>query len=201
MLKVNKEQEPDFLLGYKKKYAPKSWTDYNKDDIRNKIKENILVLEQEEYCPYCEKRIYASDDGHIEHIKPRDSYPKEFQDYNNLLVSCNQKNSCGIYKKNKYDNKFINSVIDNPGNYFNYNIANGEIIPKNNDESSNEYIRATYTINTLNLNCYELKEARKAFIDILEVYRENYVEYNEYLQFFIDDGHNFPSLINLFRCL
>ncbi|OOM14512.1 hypothetical protein [Clostridium saccharobutylicum] len=40
MLKVNKEQEPDFLLEYKKKYTPKSWTDYNKDDIRNKIKEN-----------------------------------------------------------------------------------------------------------------------------------------------------------------
>jgi uncharacterized protein (TIGR02646 family) len=201
MVKVNKEQEPDFLLGYKKKYSPKSWADYNKDDIRKRIKENILVLEQNEYCPYCEKRIYTSDDGHIEHIKPRDSYPKKFQDYNNLLVSCNQKNSCGIYKKNRYDNKFINSVIDNPGNYFNYNIANGEIIPKNNDESSNEYTRATYTINTLNLNCYELKEARKAFIDILEVYRENYVEYNEYLQFFIDDGHNFPSLINLFKCL
>lgn len=201
MLKVNKDQEPDFLLGYKKKYAPKSWTDYNKDDIRNRIKENILVLEQDGYCPYCEKRIYTSDDGHIEHIRPRDSYPKEFQDYNNLLVSCNQKNSCGIYKKNMYDNRFINSVIDNPDNSFNYNIANGEIIPKNNDENSNEYMRATYTINTLNLNCYELKEARKAFIDILEVYRENYVEYDEYLQFFIDDGHNFPSLIDLFRCL
>lgn len=201
MLKVNKEGEPDFLLEYKKKYSPKSWSDYNKDDIRTRIKENILGLEQNEYCPYCEKRIYISDDAHMEHIKPRDSYPKEFQDYNNLLVSCNQKNSCGIYKKNRYDNKFINLVIDNPDNYFNYNIANGEIISKNNDENSNEYIRATYTINTLNLNCYELKEARKAFIDILEVYRENYVEYNEYLQFFTDDGHNFPSLIKLFRCL
>lgn len=201
MLKVNKKQEPDFLLEYKKKYSPKLWSDYNKDDIRTRIKENILILEQEEYCPYCEKRIYNSDDGHIEHIKPRDSHPKEFQNYNNLLVSCNQKNSCGIYKKNKYDNKFINSVIDNPHKYFNHNIASGEIIPINDDENSDEYIRGTYTINTLNLNCYELKEARKALIDMLEVYRENYTEYNEYLQFFIDDGHNFPSLIKLFMCL
>ncbi|MGL5084846.1 MAG: retron system putative HNH endonuclease, partial [Clostridium sp.] len=154
MLKVNKEQEPDFLLVYKKKYTPKTWSDYNKDDIRNRIKENILVLEQEEYCPYCEKRIYTNDDGHIEHIKPRDNYPKEFQNYDNLLVSCNQKNSCGIYKKNNYDIKFINLVIDNPNNYFNYNIASGDIIPKSNNESSNEYIRAIYTINILNLNCY-----------------------------------------------
>lgn len=201
MLKVNKEEEPEFLLAYKKKYSPKTWADYNRDDIRNKIKENILVLEQEEYCPYCEKRIYASDDGHIEHIKPRDNYPKEFQDYENIIVSCNQKNSCGVHKKNNYDSKFINLVTDNPEYYFDYNIASGEIVPKTNDENSNEYIRAVYTIDTLNLNNYELKEARKAFIDILEVYRENYVEYNEYLQYFIDDGHNFPSLTNLFKKL
>lgn len=201
MLKVNKEQEPNFLLEYKKKYSPKSWNDYNKDDIRIKIKENILLIEQKEYCPYCEKRIYDNNEYHIEHIKPRDSYPKKFQNYDNLLVSCNEKNSCGIYKKNKYDNKFVNPVVDNPENYFTYNIANGEIIPKSNDEKSNEYIRAVYTIKILNLNCYELKEARKAFIDILEVYRANYVEYNEYLQFFIDDGHNFPILINLYMQL
>lgn len=201
MLKVNKEQEPNFLLEYKKKYSPKSWNDYNKDDIKTKIKENVLVMEQDEYCPYCEKRIYDNNDGHIEHIKPRDHYPKEFQNYDNLLVSCNEKNSCGGYKKNKYDDKFINPVIDNPKHYFDYNIANGEIIPKSNDENSNEYMRSIYTIEVLNLNCYELKEARKTLIDILEVYRENYEEYNEYLQFFIDDGHNFPSLINLYMQL
>lgn len=197
MLKVNKDEEPDFLLEYKRKYSPKSWADYNKDGIRSKIKENILVLEQEEYCPYCEKRIY-DDEGHIEHIKPRDLYPKEFESYNNLIVSCDEKNSCGKYKRNNYSNNLINPVIDDPDEYFDYNIASGEIIPKNNDESSKEYIRAIYTIKTLNLNSYELKEARKALIDILNVYRENYDEYNSYLQYFLDDRQNFPSLIKLF---
>ena len=197
MLKVNKDEEPDFLLEYKRKYSPKSWADYNKDGIRSKIKENILVLEQEEYCPYCEKRIYDNE-GHIEHIKPRHLYPKEFESYNNLIVSCDEKNSCGKYKRNNYSNNLINPVIDDPDEYFDYNIASGEIIPKNNDESSKEYIRAIYTIETLNLNCYELKEARKALIDILNVYRENYDEYNSYLQYFLDDRQNFPSLIKLF---
>lgn len=197
MLKVNKYKEPDFLLEYKRKYSPKSWIEYNKDGIRSEIKKNILFLEQEEYCPYCEKRIY-DDEGHIEHIKPRDLYPKEFQNYNNLIVSCDEKNSCGKYKRNNYSNNLINPVIDDPDEYFDYNIASGEIIPKNNDESSKEYIRAIYTIETLNLNCYELKEARKALIDILNVYRENYDEYNSYLQYFLDDRQNFPSLIKLF---
>ena len=197
MLKVNKDHEPEFLLKYKKKHSPKSWADYNKDNIRSEIKENILVLEQEEYCPYCEKRIYDNE-GHIEHVKPRDSYPEDFQNYNNLMVSCDEKNSCGKFKGNKYNDNFINPIIDNPDEYFDYNIASGEIIPKNNDENSKEYIRAIYTIETLNLNCYELKEARKALIDILNVYRENYDEYNSYLQYFLDDRQNFPSLIKLF---
>ena len=186
MLKVNKYKEPDFLLEYKRKYSPKSWIEYNKDGIRSEIKKNILFLEQEEYCPYCEKRIY-DDEGHIEHIKPRDLYPKEFESYNNLIVSCDEKNSCGKYKGNNYNDNLINPVIDDPAKYFDYNIASGEIIPKNNDESSKEYIRAIYTIETLNLNCYELKEARKALIDILNVYRENYDEYNSYLQYFLDN--------------
>ena len=193
MLKVNKEQEPDFLLEYKKKYSPKSWADYNKDNIRSKIKENILVLEQEEYCPYCEKRIYDNE-GHIEHVKPRDLYPKEFQNYNNLMISCDEKNSCGKYKGNKYDNNFINPIVDNPEDYFDYNIASGEIVPKNNDANSNEYVRAKYTIDTLNLNSYELKNARMNLVDMLSVYTG---ENKEYIQYFLDSRHEFKSLIKL----
>lgn len=191
MLKVNKEQEPEFLLEYKKKYSPKAWTDYNKDNIRSKLKENILVLEQEEYCPYCEKRIY-DDEGHIEHIKPRDLYPKEFQNYNNLIISCDEKNSCGKHKGNKYNDNFINPVIDNPNDYFSYNLASGEVVPKNNDENSNAYIRARYTIDVLNLNSYELKNARMNLVDMLSVYTG---ENKEYIQYFLDARHEFPSLI------
>ncbi|MDU7240417.1 retron system putative HNH endonuclease [Clostridium sp.] len=193
MLKVNKEQEPEFLLEYKRKYSPKAWKDYNKDNIRGKLKENIIVLEQEEYCPYCEKRIYDNE-GHIEHIKPRDLYPKEFQSYNNLIISCDEKNSCGRHKGNKYNDNFINPVIDNPNDYFSYNLASGEVIPKNNNENSNDYIRARYTINVLNLNSYELKNVRINLVDMLSVYTG---ENKEYIQYFLDVRHEFPSLIKL----
>ncbi|MDK0709497.1 TIGR02646 family protein [Clostridium perfringens] len=195
MLNVTKEQEPDFLLEYKKKYSPKVWGDYNKDDIKARIKEIILVLEQNEYCPYCEKRIYSNDEGHIEHIRPRDLYPKEFQSYENFLVSCNEKNSCGMHKGNNYSEKFIDPTKENPTDYFYYNIASGEIVPKSNDENSEEYIKAKYTIEVLNLNSYELKNARKNLIDILDVYTG---ENKQYLQFFLDNRHNFPTLIQMF---
>ncbi|MBZ9633336.1 retron system putative HNH endonuclease [Clostridium sp. FP1] len=194
MLKVNKGNEPDFLARYKKKHSPKQWNDYDKDDIRNKIKGNILKLEQEEYCPYCEQRIHKNDDSHIEHIKPRDIYPKEFQNYSNLLVSCNEKNSCGKYKDNKYGECFINLVIDDPQDYFDYIIANGEITPRIKAEDSIEYKKAIYTINLLNLNSNELKNARANLIDMLSVYKDNN---RECLQFFLEDGNNFPSIIKL----
>lgn len=194
MLKVSKDKEPDFLLEYKRKYSPKVWSDYDKENIKSDIKENILVMEQDEFCPYCEKRIYSNYEGHIEHIKPRDLYPKEFQSYNNLLVSCNEKNSCGSHKKNSYSEKFINPTKENPEDYFYYNIASGEIVPKSNAENSEEYLKAKYTIEILNLNSCELKNARKNLVDILEVYTG---ENKQYLQFFLDDRHNFPTLIRM----
>lgn len=197
MLKVNKVNEPEFLLEYKKKHSPKSWYDYNNDNIKRDIKEYALKNEQNNYCPYCEKAIYSVDEGHIEHIKPRDLFPKLFQEYNNLLVSCNEKNTCGSMKKNKYSDDFINPVIENPNEYLTFNLASGEIVPRKELEDT-KYKRAIYTIELLNLNCITLTEARKNLIVILEVYRENYEDYAQYLQFFLDDGHSFSSLIEYY---
>jgi len=197
MLKINKKNEPEFLLEYKRKNAPKTWNDYDKD-IKDSLKEFILGKEQEEYCSYCQRTIYSNDEAHIEHIQPRDKYPKLFQDYNNIIISCNEKHTCGMNKGNDYDDNFINPVLDNPNEYLDFNLANGEILPKYTQEETLSYKRAKYTIEILNLNHYKLKEARKNLIDILQVYKENYDDYNEYLQFFLDDKHSFPSLIKYY---
>lgn len=198
MLKVNKNLEPDFLFEFKRKNNPKTWNDYSNGEIKEKLKEFILKNEQNNYCLYCEKAIYETNESHIEHIKPRDLFPKLFQEYNNLIVSCNGKNSCGDAKKNKYSDEFINPVMDNPKEYFTYNLASGEIIPIYKDEDDIRNKKAEYTISLLNLNSYELKDARKNLIQILEVYRENFEEPEEYLQYFLDDGHSFPSLIRYY---
>lgn len=38
----------------------------------------------------------------------------------------------------------------------------------------------------------------KSIYDSFEIDQRGYEEYNEYLQFFLNDGHNFPSLIKLY---
>jgi len=198
VLRVNKNIEPAFLLEFKRKSTPKTWNDYNDGNIKIDIKTFILKNEQSEYCPYCEKAIYNINEGHIEHIKPRDLFPKLFQEYNNMVVSCNEKNSCGNAKQNKYSKEFINPVIENPKEFLTFNLASGEIIPTYKDAQDIRNKRALYTITLLNLNNYILKDARKNLIQILEVYRENYDEFACYLQYFLDDGHSFPSLIKFY---
>ena len=101
-------------------------------------------------------------------------------------------------KGNDYNEKFIHPVLDNPNKYLDFNLANGEIIAKSNQKETIDYRRAKYTIEILNLNNYKIKEARKNLIDILQVYKENYDEYNEYLKFFLDDKHSFPELIKYY---
>lgn len=138
--------------------------------------------------------------SHIEHIMPRDSYPSLFQNYDNIIVSCNDKHSCGMAKGNNYSKELINPVLENPLDYLEFNLANGEIIPKDSEEKSETNKRARYTINLLNLNYYKLKEARRNLIDILEVYKNNYdeEEISSYLKYFLDDGYVFPDLIKLY---
>ncbi|MDR3594430.1 retron system putative HNH endonuclease [Clostridium sp.] len=194
MLKINKENEPEFLLEYKRKNSPKAWKDYE-SEIKDCLKS--FILEKEQY-KYCERTIYELSESHIEHIKPRDKFPKSFQEYNNIIVSCNNKHICGMKKGKDYNEEFIHPVLENPDEYLDFNLANGEIIPKFTQEETLNYKRAKYTIEILNLNDYKLKEARKTLIDSLEVYKEYYDDFNEYLQFFLDDKHSFPNLIKYY---
>ena len=93
-----------------------------------------------------------------------------FHKYNNLIVSCNEKNSCGSIKQNKYSGEFINPVIENPKEFLTYNIASGEIVPLYKDLEDIRNKRATYTIELLNLNNYVLKDARKNLIPIYNTF-------------------------------
>ena len=111
MIKVDKQDEPSFLTDFKKRKKPKSWIDYNDGDIKSKLKDFMLDNEQDGYCPYCE--IYIKEiSSHIEHIKPKDIYPNEFDTHDNLIACCMNKNTCGSIKGNRYDEKFIICLVE-----------------------------------------------------------------------------------------
>lgn len=91
MLKINKTSEPNFLKEFKKKEKPKNWKDFDfeiKKELKNYMLENEQKIGNNSYCPYCERKIIASKNSQIEHIKPKDRFPELFLDYKNFITGC-----------------------------------------------------------------------------------------------------------------
>ena len=116
MLKVNKISEPDFFKEFKRKSKLKNWKDFDYE-IKTKLKKYMLENEQEfdgiYFCPYCEREITV-EKSQIEHVKPKDKFPKLFHEYKNFLTGCLENQTCGSIKENKWDDNFINPIEIDP---------------------------------------------------------------------------------------
>ncbi len=151
----------EYFENFKKKSNAKSYKDdCDSFELREKIRDDLLQ-KQKYQCAYCEKKIYKKN-SHIEHIRQRDKFHKLECEYTNLVLSCNDENSCGKYKdsnKNpiakQWQDEFIHPVVDNPKKYFIFN-ENGEILSFNQN--------AMKTIKYLNLNNPKLTRLRKNII-------------------------------------
>lgn len=151
MIYIEKGEEPAFLTEFKRRNPQKTYDSTEFQPYRVMLTET-LMKEQKGICAYCCGRIRVGN-VHNEHIEPR--HPGRYEskrslDYDNLVASCNSSRTCGKKKGNDYDQKqFVSPLNPECENQFNY-YPNGTI---EGDE---------YTINLLNLNDYELREARRA---------------------------------------
>lgn len=194
MLKVNKSNsEPEFFTKFKRKEEPKNWDNFD-FEIKRQLKiymlENEQKIENEYYCPYCELELDL-DESQIEHIKSKDKFPKQFSDYKNFIVGCIYEKTCGQAKGNKRDESFINPVIENPNEYFSYDIKTRKIVPLK--ESGSENKKAVKTIEILNLNEDKLCILRKKYIIEIKNTIENLAD-SEIVDFIKNDYFRFPSL-------
>ena len=171
MLKINKKSEPAEFTKYKSKNKIINWDSFNAE-IKQVLKQYLLEEQENSCCPYCEMEINLND-SQIEHIKPKDKFPKLLADHDNLVACCLESKRCGNSKANKWDELFINPVIENPEDYFEYDIKTGEITPI--FKEGNRYEKAKYTIDLLNLNDNRLCNIRRKYI--LEF--SNYTKYNK----------------------
>ena len=102
------------------------------------------------------------------------------------------KNTCGSIKGNRYDEKFINPVIENPMEYLEYDLSSGNIVPIY--SSGEKYEKARYTIDLLNLNYSKLSEARKSFaIELNNLFEESDFDYYK------EAIKRFPTLIDFIK--
>jgi uncharacterized protein (TIGR02646 family) len=194
MFQIDKDKSSYFTLAKSRVKLPKikdAWDDKNIVPIRAKLREDILIIEQNNLCIYCEKKISSdSKTSNIDHFKTRNLFPEKTLDYNNLLVSCNVKNRCSslkdsnkslLQRKNDYAN-IINPIIENPNDFFDY-LLSGEILPLNE--------KAKFTIEIFNLNHQSLYDERKILADTLK-YCPN-LSLDEIYENF---GYEFQSFIN-----
>jgi uncharacterized protein (TIGR02646 family) len=138
MFKIDKN-EPIFFKKAKSKVKKtrisSAWSSSEIETIRPKLREYILLEEQNLLCAYCEREIDDNPkNSNIDHfrLKAGHLFPEKTLDYNNLLVSCNTKGRCSNYKdkhiksKDEYNN-IVNPITENPDDFFDY-LLTGRIV-------------------------------------------------------------------------
>jgi len=169
---------------FKKKNKPKRYQeDCDDDNLKESIRTDLLV-KQRGQCAYCERKLDKEKQNfHIEHIQPRDKDHKLECEYSNLVLSCNDCDSCGKYRKSNYwEDRFIHPVLNNPTEYFMFN-EDGQILAT--DKNTID------TIEFLNLNSKKLIRLRKNIVFGLNSMKD-IVDISEYF-------NEFENLVNEFK--
>lgn len=184
MLHIKKNEEPQFLSDFKKKYPSKTYDSTEFKAFRIPLND-VLRKEQKGLCAYCCAHI-TDKNAHNEHIEPQ--HPGQYAsekslDYNNIVASCNHPKTCGRKKDNHYDSdKFVSPLDEDCETRFIYypdGVIEGD----------------DYTIDLLNLNDYELKNARKAVYKSLQnLDRETIL-----LSYMNESVEEYPAFFNVIK--
>ncbi|GEM_PF-1190400 len=155
---ICKTTEPENFRLWKNRNKGANWDDFSKTSEHGELR-NRLIEEQQRMCCYCEVLIKL-EDSHIEHLKPKGnpSYRKEMFLYENLLASCQFKDSCGVKKFGWYEPDMVSPLNENCSGRFTYT-SDGSIIPSDKND-----IWAEKTIEKLGLNCRRLRDRRMSII-------------------------------------
>ena len=163
MKHITKQAEPQAFIDWKAT-GTKTFKDLHKTALKQELKE-ALIEEQGAICCYCESTILL-DNSHIEHFKPRETFPNDQLDYSNLLCSCQRQLSkgedrhCGNSKENWYDPNLLVSPLDTDcEKRFTYTKRGKIKAASKTDDAAKE------TMNHLKLNIPKLNASRQKAID------------------------------------
>ena len=167
MKQIVKNQEPQQFSNWKRQGGIANRRCWNQVGPIKRVIHDALMDEQGYICCYCESRV-NSDNSHVEHFRPRSTYPHLELDYSNLHCSCLRQLSkgeprhCGHGKADWFDAALLISPLQqNCGRRFRFNI-NGEILPRSLTDSA-----AKETIKRLGLDLPKLNARRAAAMDEL----------------------------------
>lgn len=201
MFQITKNEPVYFTQVKQKVSAPNvsdAWSDQNIANIRPRLRQDILLQEQNLLCAYCEKEIDDNpQDSNIDHFRTRNLFPRETLNYDNLLVSCNSRVSCSYTKDNyglrqsDYMN-IVDPVVENPDDYFEYGFA-GDILVKD-GLSSSDKAKAEFTIKAFALDNKSLTDTRKSLVVTVKTYVEQNYPISDILNY-LNDYKSFTTCI------
>lgn len=165
MIKLTKQSKPQVLVD-----NADNWTKelmsyvYRREKVPDAVKNRYNhpevkdTLEKETHgkCMYCEGYIGAVSYSHIEHFRPKSSFPTRTFEWENLGLSCQV---CNTKKNDVFDEAlpYINPYYENPDDYF---IFLGTMVMQKPGNARAENMK-----NQLELNRSELMEQRKEAIE------------------------------------
>lgn len=131
-----------------------------------------MCQDQGGVCCYCGLKLQFPDTQHysVEHVKPRSKFPELVGEYKNLLLSCHsseleraQLKKTIHSKKERKETLHCDEFKDNKELHYNPLQADCALhfLYKLNGEVKGSDKEAEADIETLNLNCYSLKERRR----------------------------------------
>lgn len=170
-LPLRNELIPDSLEKAAKQKPPVSWETFSTSEDGKELR-RLKAEEQQGLCAYCECRLTDATGklptgvAHIDHFYQRSRFPKLCFQWNNMLLSCMKKDSCGFYKDQQ--NEFpLTDLIDphreDPRQSITFvciakRLMEATVVPES-EPAVQE--RAQKTIRVLRLNAQRLSIARR----------------------------------------
>lgn len=130
-------------------------------DLRQPLKpivKDALLQEQGHVCCYCERRVAADSDSHIEHLEPQSVRPELQLDYDNLLCSCSSPSHCGQARGNKQ--LPVHPLQYDCSEFFDFG-SNGGMKPRDSVRAPD----GARTIDALGLDAEPLRDRRRRALD------------------------------------
>lgn len=155
--------------------ADEAWEKFGNNGDRTKVREQLENV-QDDLCAYCENSL--EDNAHIDHFKPKSLDRNVTFEWENLIVSCTNNDSCGNKKANNFQTYWINPYLTDPSEKFKF-YSDGQIIGSNSD--------AEKIIKDFGLDCPRLKEKREGILSAYQVNILAVAEFPEALEYFLQD--------------
>ncbi len=173
------------MRGSHSKKAPSELTDWLASEgldwspsypFPTKIRKHVdraLLDAQRGLCVYCGRKLNTRRAGksyHIEHFRPRSSYPELETHFTNLFLSCGQEDKlggrseiCGTAKENWFNEaQHVEPHYPDCTNRFRFSLS-GQVVPESDSDAA-----AREMINRLNLNHPELKQDREDILNRID---------------------------------